>query len=169
MPTPEFLTLYDLYSKVGQRQVDQYFDDNVDGDVADTDEVQAINDVLCMAEGEAYARMKRAYASSDTITELANADPVFKSHVAWIALELASERRPSFMNEDGWGHYRQQYERAIKYLESLSKGRLRAKGEEDVGTTGQVGGTVQPELSSSTTPRFTFAPDKNSPSGHGGF
>jgi hypothetical protein len=111
--------------------------------------------------------MMRAY-SVDGITDLADADPTIKLHASWIALEFAAERRPEFLGAGGIGPYQEQYNRAIRFFEKLSHGRQRSKGESEAGAGSQVGGNLQPTLTTGTS-RFVFAPDNDNPSGHGGF
>ena len=87
----------------------------------------------------------------------------------WIALELASERRPELCASDGKGRYLYQYERAIQYFDLMSKGQLRSIGEGEAGAGANTGGATNPPLDPSDKPRFIFAPDLNSPTGHGGY
>lgn len=164
---PDFLTLTDLRNKIGAQKVDQFLADGGVGTL--TDAHPTVIDVLEMAEGEAYSRMLRHYGSRETITEYANADPVFKSHVAWIACQLASERRTEFAAVDGQGTYASQYERAITYIENVSKGQLRGTGEEEAGKGANTGGKLQPKPPAGTRRQFTFASGRNAPDGHGGF
>lgn len=168
MATPDFLTLQDLYNKVGERKVIQYFDDDNDGDITDADEVLAYQQVMCEAESMFYSRLLRAYTDKDSCVTLAQNDEIILGHVAWVALELASERRASFAGKGGAGQFQQQYERAIREFDILSRGRARSKGESAAGTSGNVGGQLQPVIDESER-TFVFAPNKNFPSGHGGF
>jgi len=73
-----------------------------------------------------------------------------------VALELASERRSAFLGRGGEGAYTRQYERALGEFDLLSRGRSRSKGEAAAGTSGNVGGTVQPAVVSGES-KFTFA------------
>ena len=142
------------------------FDDDNDGAITGTDLTNA-NDVMAQAENEAYSRLLRAY-TKDQILLLIDNDPAMKGHIAWIALEFASERRTEFLAADGTGAYWQQYERAVKYCDMISKGQQRSAGESVAGTTEQIGGTLQPSVDSDES-RFVFAPDTDNPTGHGGF
>ncbi|MCP4674358.1 MAG: hypothetical protein GY854_02335 [Deltaproteobacteria bacterium] len=161
----DYLELSDLYALVGPQRVRQYFDDDIDGNIADAS--NAVNSILMAAEAEAASRLLRSWAAV-AVVELGNNDRTFKNHVAWVALEYASERRPEFCGEDGKGQFWAQYERAIKYFDHLSKGRQRSVGESVAGVGANTGGRVQPELGSDES-RFVFAPDRNAPTGHGGF
>lgn len=166
MATPDFLSLTDLRSKVGNQTVIGLFDDDNDGAIATTDLANA-NDIMAQAENEAYSRLLRAYSKAQII-QLANNDPGLKGHIAWIALEFASERRAEFLAQDGTGQYWKQYERAIKYCDMIAKGQQRSAGESVAGTTAQIGGALQPTLTTGTS-RFIFAPDNDNPDGHGDF
>lgn len=163
---PRYLTQADLENIVGTERVLQLFDEDTDGSLG-ASELQTLADILEQAEGEVDSRLKLAY-STDAITTLAGSDLAVKRHAAWIAMEFAAERREEFLGEGGTGPYEKQYERAIKFFEQLAKGRQRSKGEADAGLGANVGGTVQPTLPTGT-PRFTFAPDNDNPTGHGGF
>jgi hypothetical protein len=156
----DFLTIDDLYAKIGERRVEEMFDDNNDADLGESAEMEAYVTVMREAEGIAYSYMLRAYTDTETIIDLANADEVFKGMVAWIALELASERRVFVQAPDGKGEFWAQYERSIDYLNRLSKGRRRSKGEATAGTSGNVGGTLQPSVAAGAS-RFLIAPEKN--------
>jgi hypothetical protein len=170
----DFLTLADLTKKCGAAKLAQYLND--DGNDA---EILATNvnliDVMDMAEAEGYSRMLRHYPTRAAITLYANEDAAYRGHCAWIAVQFASERRPSFTSDEGEGAWKTQYDRAIKYLNNVSKGLQRGTGE--AGTTtdpgpGQganTGGIIQPRPPAATGSAFTFAPGKESPTGHGGF
>jgi hypothetical protein len=162
----DYLTIDDLYELVGSQKVIQYFDDDLDGSI--DDESDAVDKILDTAESIAASKMLNSYNDAATIAILAGADPGFVTQVAWIALELASERRPEFCNDEGWGAFKAQYERAITYFTDLSKTKNRSIGEATAGANANTGGALQPTLESGT-PRFTFAPDGDYPTGHGGF
>ena len=162
-----YLTIDDMIARVGSNRVNEYFDDDLSGDL-DASETDFVDEVLTAAENEADSRLLRSF-TLDQITELAENDEAFRRHASWIALEFASERRTEFLGADGQGAYGTQYNRAIKYFESLSRGKSRSKGELVAGKSGRHGGRVRPTLDTSTTPRFVFAPDRNAPTGHGGF
>lgn len=162
----DYLSLQDLYNLVGSDRVRQYFDDDIDEAIAD--EQNSVNSILRSAEADAASYMMRSWGR-DNIILLAQNDPAFKNHVAWVALEYASERRPEFTNEQGQGQFWAQYQRAVEYFKALSKGKQRSVGEEQAGKSPRLGGTINPPQPSPETPRFIFAPDKNAPGGHGGF
>lgn len=169
---PDFLTIQDLYARVGARRINGFFDDTNNGELTD-ESTTAINDVLDAAEGLYYGVIQRAYpgnpreVGSAARTLVAN-DAMVKMQVAWLAVELAAERRQEFTDAEGWGPFKAQYQRADKYLHDLSIGIKRSPGESLVGKGANTGspGISPPDLAENP---FTFAPSKGAPSGHGGF
>lgn len=162
----DWLKLQDLKNLVGSERTIQLFDDDGDGLISESDaNVQA---VLKVAESEAYSRLRRAW-SVDAIKTLAANDPGFTSHCAWVALEFASERRPAFCADDGKGCYWAQYERAIEFFESVSKGLQRSVGEGSAGTNPQIGGNLRPTETSKQASSFVFATSERNPRGSGGY
>lgn len=168
----DFLTLADLYSRVDPNKVLAYFDDDNNGVIADGD--SQVDAVLSAAEAEMYARLMRAYPgdpadAGGAMQSLVNEDPALKGHVIFVALQLAAERRPEFTNAEGVGPYQTQWNRAITYFETLSKGLQRSRGERTAGVGANSGGNLQPRPPATTERQFIFAPSKSSPNGHGGF
>lgn len=164
------LSLADLYSKVPANIVNGYFDDARSGGVVDPNGTK-VQDVLMAAEGEFYSHMIRAYPyglDGQKLRDLADADPVMKMHLVWVALEFAAERRPEFLSSDGKGPYQHQYERAVAYFSNVSKGLLRSKGEAAAGLGANTGGNYNPGTVDGEA-NFVFAPSKTSPFGHGGY
>jgi len=164
--TPDFLVIGDLRAKVGNKVVLGFFSDSNAGALT-VAELAVADDVMAQAENEAYSRLLRAYSKAQVIL-LAGNDPALKGHIAWVALEFASERRQEFMGEDGAGAFGKQYDRAIKYFDAISKGQQRSAGESVAGTTDQIGGQIQPQVQAGAS-RFIFSPDTNNPTGHGSF
>lgn len=162
----QYLGISDLENIVGSQRVRQYFDDDMDESILD--ETSSTTAILAAAEAEAASRLLRAY-TNDQIVDMATHDRTMRSHVAWIALEFAYERRPEFVTDQGHGAYWAQYERAIEFFEAMAKGNLRSTAEEVIGQNAQIGGTVQPPRTSASDARFTFAPDVAAPKGKGGF
>ena len=168
----DFLTLDDLYSRANPRKVNAFFDDDNNGVISSTD--PAVDAVLSAAEAEMYARLMRAYPGDPSdpagpIRRLVDNDPALKGHCIFVALQLASERRTEFTSDDGTGSFQKQWERAIDYFETLSKGLKRSRGETAAGKGANTGGKLQPKPPAATSCQFIFAPSKNSPGGHGGF
>lgn len=163
----DFLILQDLFNRAGSDTISGYFDDNLNGTLTDEDSI--VDDILMSAEGEMFSRMLRAYSTKDVMITLVNNDPTLKSHVAWIACELASERRSTFTDDEGWGPFKMQYNRAIEYIERLSKGLQRSTAESLVGQGANTGGNLSPSPPQGTARQFIFSPSKQSPTGHGGF
>lgn len=165
----DFLTRADMELLIGTATVRQWFDDDISGSVDAGTETDALTRILDMAESEAYTRLRRSW-SFEAVEDLINNDPGLKGHVAWIACHFASERRVEFDASNGQGAFENQYNRAIAYLDELSKASTRSKGEEVAGAAANLGGVLQPtEKTQDGTPRFIFARDKYAPSGHGGF
>lgn len=164
----DYMVQADLEARVGADRVAQLFDDDVSG-ALESGESATLVQVLEEAEGIAASYLMRAYPTTDQITLLANSDPAFKMNVAWVALELASERRTEFSADDGKGAYWAQQERAFTYFENLSKGRRRSRGEADAGTHAHRGGKLQPTESAGESTSFVFAPSEDAPDGHGGY
>jgi len=163
----DFLTLADITQKITSATVRKYLDDALDGDLANDD--ATLQDFLHQAEGEYYNRMLRAYSDTTALIELAANDEALTGHIAWIACELISERRIEFTDADGWGAYKAQYERATAYIDRLSKGLSKSKGQAAVGAGRTSGGRLQPKPPAGTSANFVFAPSRKAPSGHGGF
>lgn len=168
----DFLTLADLYSRANPRTVRGYFDDDNTGVVQDADaNVQA---VFTAAEAEMYARLMRAYPGDPSeagspMQLLVENDPALKGHVIYVALQLAAERRVEFTGSDGVGPYKVQWDRAIAYFDTLSKGLMNSRGERAAGRGANSGGNASPRPPVYTASQFVFAPSKKSPTGHGGF
>lgn len=160
---PKYLTSADLDARIGAARVDQLFDDDGDG----LRDALTVNTILVEAEDLAAASMLKAYPA-ESVTLLGQNDETFRGQVAWIACELASERRGEFVAEDGKGRYWAQYLRAKEYFGQLAKGQLKPAGEAQAGTNRQAGGAVTPTLVANS-PRFIFAPDRYAPNGRGGF
>lgn len=169
----DFLTLDMLYLKVGAKTIKQYLIDDGSTELKDSDPI--VQDVLQEAEGLAYARMRRHYGSREAITQYANNDSAYRSAVVWIAIQLASERRKEFTDQDGAGAWTTQYDRAIEHIEKTSKGLLRGLGEtateeggDAPGPGTNTGGNLQPKPPAATPRNFVFAPSTKA-DGHGGF
>jgi hypothetical protein len=166
---PVIIALSDLESKVGAQKIAQYFDDNLDADLTSVEEVAAIDVVLDEAEGEYFAEMLKGFKSKLQLIDLANADPVLKGHIAWIGVELASERRTEFTDAEGKGAHWIQYTRAIDHFQKVARNKKRSGGEETAGKGANVGGVIQPKPPASEPDAFIFASSKGAPRGHGGF
>lgn len=164
--TADWLTLQDLYNLIGSARVLQLFDDPVVGSLGSENEL--VQNILRAAEGEAYSRMMRAWTTAE-IEAMAGVDISFRNHVAWVALEFASERRPAFAAADGKGAFWAQYERAIAHFDGLAKNKIRSKGESAAGRAGTSGGNLRPTDTAKTSASFVFAPSQENPSGSGGF
>lgn len=160
---PDYLSSADLDARAGAARVDLLFDD--DGDSQRDPDV--LNAIMCEAEDFAASRMLKSWNRA-AITTLAAQDITFRGHVAWVALELASERRAEWLAEDGKGRYWAQYLRAKEHFDMLAKSQISSQGEVKAGANAQSGGTLGP-TNDPNRATFTFAPDARAPRGHGGF
>lgn len=168
----DFLVIGDLIARVGARKVTGYFDDSNNGELSD--ESTAIDVVLSAAEAEMYARLLRAYPGDPSLAGgpmqlLVANDPALKLHTVGVALQYAAERRPEFTDDEGVGPYKAQYQRAIDYFETLSKGLQRSKGETQAGKGANTGGKLQPKPPAASHGQFIFSRSRDAPGGHGGF
>src|SRR5574341_731113 len=164
MATPEYLTPGDLEVNIGAGEVTRLSDDDGDG-LRDT---TTLNQVMAEAEGLAASYLLRGFTTQQILALAAN-DPYLTSCSAWIACELLSERRGEFIANDGKGRYWAQYERAVGYFDRLAKSQVKSKGEAAAGENKQAGGNIRPKALDGTNPTFVFAPDRESPTGRGGY
>ncbi len=160
---PRVMTSDELDQCVGALKVDQLFDDAAVG----TRDQVLVSQALRRAEDYALGDLLDAWGEDACVLALQN-DSVMRMHVAWICLELAAERRTEFLGVDGKGPFWAQMQRADKYMSQISKGRRSSTGESVAGRNAQVGGSISPTLTENQS-RFTFAPDRRNPTGHGGY
>lgn len=159
---PKYMTSADLDARITAGTVDMLFDDDGDG----VRDAIPLNTILVEAEDLAASYLLSGW-SADNIVNIGKTDETFRAQVAWIAAELASERRGMFIGEDGKGRYWQQMQRATKYFDLLSKNRQSTVSQTS-GANLQENANVNPRLGA-TQDRFVFAPNARSPSGQGGF
>lgn len=159
---PQYMTSADLDRRVGAKSIDDLFDDDGDGE---RDPIP-LNAVLCEAEDLAATYLLSGW-TADNIVNLGKTDETYRAQVAWVAIELATERRGVFIAEDGKGRYWQQYQRSLKYFDLLSKNRL-ATVSTTSGPNLQENARVNPPINPNSD-RFVFAPNARSPNGQGGF
>ena len=164
----DFLSLSDLVSRCDATTVTRMADRDGDGQLLEGD-LAILNEILIEAEGFAYTRLLKGYPSKQQCIDLLNADPFLKGQVAWIALELVSERQPGFNAADGGGAYKVQHDRAMKELEKAGTAKTRSQGEETAGKNVRVGGRLQSRPPAGEADAFVFAPSRNNPRGSGGF
>jgi hypothetical protein len=157
-----YLTAADLEACTSVETVDRLFHDDNSG----VRNMLLMESVMREAEALADSRMLRGW-TEDQITTLALNDSGFRCFVAWVALELATERRAEFISTDGKGRYWAQYERSIDHFVRLSKSKIHSKGERVAGTNANTGGRARPQLRNGQS-RFVFA-DEPDGTGHGGF
>lgn len=174
MPVPVRLTINHLYARIGARRVNGYFDDSHNGEVGDEDETDAVNDVLSAAEGMFFAYGMRNWTGNprdagSAIIKLIDNDPILLMHLAWVACQMAAERRPEFTDENGNGPFKAQYERAEKYFVNISKGLQTSLGSIEAGAGANAGGSFSQVDESGYPDPFIFASSKYRPGGPGGF
>lgn len=164
-----WLTMRDLERVVSRNVVDMLFQDT-NSNVRDPIIVQ---EILLAAISLAETKLLRSW-SREQIARLAFHDPAVRSHAAWIAIELATERKGEFISADGKGRYWAQYERGISFFDALSKSKDQSRGEKAktqlgvtaAGTSGNTGGRRKP--ASVAGNNFVFA-DEGNGTKHGGF
>ncbi len=161
--TPAYMSSADLDKRVSASKIDELFDDDGDS-IRDSIVVAA---VLVEAEDFAATRMLKSW-TIEQINQMAATDETFRAQVAWVALELATERRSEFLAEDGKGRYWQQYMRAKEHFDALAKSKIASAAEATVGKNKQSGGSLSPTVQQPPG-RFTWAPDKYNPYGKGGY
>jgi hypothetical protein len=161
---PRFMTSYELELCIGAALVDQLFDDNGDS----KRDRPLVSQVLRRAEDYMMSALLGAWGDVNTLVKLAQADATLRMHVAWVACELASERRPALAASDGKGQFWAQLTRADAYFDSLYKAKAASVGEETVAVNANTGGRVNPPRQGNAS-RFTFAADRRNPGGRGGF
>lgn len=152
----------DLECVVDRATVDRLFNDDNSG----FRDMVLIEQVIQGAEAMAESKLLRSW-TREQIFELATHDAALRHQAAWIAMEMATERRQEFIAADGKGRYWAQYERAIAYFDALSKSKDHSRGETRAGQGANAGGERRPTLRADEAP-FIFAPDKNGV-GQGGF
>ncbi len=152
----------DLEAIVDKATIDRLFNDT---NTAIRDMV-LVEQVIQQAESLAETNLLRSWTLQQ-IAELASHDPALRAQAAWLALEFASERRQEFIAADGKGRYWAQYERSMKYFETLSKSQSHSRGEASAGKGSNAGGSLRPVLRPQQARRI-FA-DEPDGSGHGGF
>ncbi len=160
---PGYMTSADLDARVGAAKIDELFSDDGSG-IRDS---VTVNTLLIEAEDFAATRMLKSWGI-DQVNDMASLDESFRAQVAWVAIELASERRSEFLAEDGKGRYWAQYTRAKEHFDALAKSKIASAAETTVGKSKQTGGGLNPPVQQ-PVPRFTWASDKYNPYGRGGF
>lgn len=165
LPACRFLTLSALEAAAGGRaNLDRLFDYNGDG------RADPIPLALAMrgAEDHALSYLLGNW-SEDEVSVIGRTDYTFRQHVAFVALEIASEQKTAFAGQDGKGRFWAQYERANEYFDRMKKNKAKTTAStKGAGAGAQSGGEISPRLEPATAPRFTFVPDRNNRS-RGGY
>lgn len=151
----------DLEAVVDVATIDRLFHDDNSG----FRNMKLIETVIQGAEALAESKLLRSW-SREQIYEMAGLDTALRHQAAWLALEMATERKQEFVSSDGKGRYWAQYERSIAYFDALSKSKDHSRGEV-VAKSANTGGQRRPTLRVNQDP-FLFAPGRNG-RGPGGF
>lgn len=164
-----WLTIKDLERCVAVEVIDRLFQDLNTG-VRDYALLQAI---IREAEALAESKLLRSW-SRDQIVNLAFHDAAIRVNAAWIAIELATERRGEFIASDGKGRYWVQYERAIAFFDALSKSKDQSRGEKAKQVLGVPGAGVSKNTGGKRKPtetpnRHWVFSDEGDGTKHGGF
>jgi hypothetical protein len=158
MATPPDIDQAFLERSVGAATVARWFDDDGDG-VADA---SIVADYLARATATARGKLSTSFPAA--LIDILKVDEQYQHQVAMIALGLACQRKPEWMNPDGSFPYERQMSMAKKELLDISKGVERLYYEKDAPNP-TVNGSSRP--GPPLTP--TFAATKNRPGGPGGF
>jgi hypothetical protein len=165
----QWLSVKDLERCVSVEIVDRLFQDT-NSSVRDPVLVQAI---LLEAQALAESKLLRSWGQ-EAIVQLAFHDHAVRVNAAWIAIELATERRGEFIGSDGKGRYWVQYERAISFFDALSKSKDYSRGaaaKTQLGVSGAGAGSNSGGKRLPTPVRgnnFVFS-DEGDGTKHGGF
>lgn len=165
-----WLKITDLETVVNVEDVDRLFHDDNSG-IRDPKLLQS---VMQQAEALAESKLLRSW-SREQIARLAFHDDNLRMQAAWIALELATERRGEFIAADGKGRFWAQYERAINFFDSLSKSKDHSRGEKSkaklgvqpAGQGANSGGNRKPRVKN--PPGAWVYADESDGRKHGGF
>lgn len=164
-----WLTFKDLERVTSPDVIDRLFQDN-NSSMRDPALLQSI---ILEAQALAESKLLRSWGQ-EAIVKLAFHDPAVRMNAAWIALELATERRGEFVAADGKGRYWAQYERAITFFDGLSKSKDQSRGEKAKTQLGVSGAGVSKNTGGRRLPpaergnNFVFA-DEGDGTKHGGF
>lgn len=162
----DFGSREDLEARIGAKRVVQLFDDDGDGIVAGDDLEQLENTLGIASDIVTGLLLNKGF----TLEQLEKIKEDRQVVLAWsaIAAQLAGQRRPEWVDDEGIGPYDLIGQRARADLKALAKGEIRSVKEAETGGAG-----VNPILQSSRQDRpFVFNPDPNDPNdryGPGGF
>jgi hypothetical protein len=164
-----WLTFKDLERVTSVDVIDRLFQDNNGG----RRDAALLQSIILEAQALAESKLLRSW-NQESIVKLAFHDPAVRMNAAWIALELATERRGEFIASDGKGRYWAQYERAMTFFDGLSKSKDQSRGEkantqlgvDAAGVNKNTGGKRSPQGQRGNN--FVFA-DEGDGTKHGGF
>lgn len=167
--TDTWLTFKDLERVTSPDVVDRLFQDNNSG----RRDAALLQSIILEAQALAESKLLRSWGQ-EAIVQLAFHDSAVRMNAAWIAMELATERRGEFIANDGKGRYWAQYERAMTFFDGLSKSKDQSRGEKAktqlgvtaAGTSKNSGGRRLPTAQRGNN--FIFG-DEGDGTKHGGF
>jgi hypothetical protein len=158
-----FGTRLELEQRFGAQRLVQLFDDDGDGVVAGTD--LATLDTIMAEADDIVAGLLLNKGFTEEQLELLKTDKQIIRAWAGIAAQLAGERKPEWLSDEGLGPYDAFGQRGRAELKSLAAGTTRSIKESVAGINTAISGDVQRGV-------FVFAPDPNDPNdryGPGGF
>ena len=155
-----FVTREELEAMLGTQRVLDYFDDDRDGVLNDT-EIGNLEEVLAEANDFVVGQLQgKGYSGADELTKLSS-DRALRRSAKQIAADLAGDRRPEFRTEDGSSAFATAGERGRAYLKSFATQEVRTRVET---TTQGVGGPSNMRARvSSPTPNSVFGRDPSDP------
>jgi hypothetical protein len=148
-----FGTRADLEARIGAARVVQLFDDDGDGLVEGAD-LATLQQTLGDADDVVTGLLLNKGFTLEQLEILKGDRQVLRAW-AGIAAQLAGERRPEWLDDEGLGPFDALGIRARAELKALAAGEIRSVKEAETGGTG-----MNPILQSDTTDRpFIFNPD----------
>lgn len=152
-----FLTPEELENHIGAKRVLDFFDDDRDGVLSDTEREKLIEVVAVTNDTVTGAVVKKGWDGA-ALNELCE-DRALRFAAKQIASSICGERKPEFFDANGDAPFAAQGKRGMQYLKDLVKGEQRSRAE-DTGAGGNrsIRGRV-----SISTPSRVFGRDPNDP------
>ena len=158
-----FTTLERLQAVITERRTVQFFDDDADGAISESD--AGVQFAMNSANDKATSIIFKKGFSLDQIDELV-ADESLQRYATCLFAMYAGQRRLEFLDSEGRGPFDAMGKQALADLTAISTGELRSKLEADAGDnplTSADTNTGQPLFVISRDPRCPGTP------GPGGF
>jgi hypothetical protein len=159
-----------LEARIGAARVVQLFDDDGDGLVETTD-LETLSTVMGDADDIVTGILLDKGFTLDQL-EIVKEDRQLTRAWACVAAQLAGERKPEWLDENGFGPYDALGKRGRDEIKALARGELRSRLELEAGTGGQPAGKNRGLTGDVTDRAFIFLPDprnRNDRFGPGGF